>query len=136
MPDHMTEVKGRCPACGWETLFVGEGGYITCSRLECPRPDTVTELLGELHEARLHGAFTFCDQLVGHVSMAKFAQKISEKRAAYADAEKAQKAQREAERKLKRLDQMATAWLERLPDTIRTATAAEAVHQVTRGGTQ
>lgn len=29
---------------------------------------------------------------------------------------------------LNRLDQMATAWLERLPDTIRTATAAQAVH--------
>lgn len=31
---------------------------------------------------------------------------------------------------LTRLDRMATAWLERLPDTIRTATAAEAVHHV------
>ena len=31
---------------------------------------------------------------------------------------------------LVRLDQMATAWLERLPDTISTETAAEAVHMV------
>lgn len=42
------------------------------------------------------------------------------------------KAGQEAQRKVERLDQMATAWLEQLPDTIRTATAAEAVHQVTR----
>lgn len=42
------------------------------------------------------------------------------------------KAGQDAIRKVERLDQMATAWLERLPDTIRTATAAEAVHQITR----
>jgi hypothetical protein len=40
----------------------------------------------------------------------------------------------EAEHKVARLDQMATAWLERLPETIRTATAAEAVHHITRDG--
>ncbi|MFF5670293.1 hypothetical protein [Streptomyces hygroscopicus] len=33
---------------------------------------------------------------------------------------------------LTRLDQMATSWLEQLPDAIRTATAVEAVHHVTR----
>ncbi|WP_413102253.1 hypothetical protein [Streptomyces sp. Inha503] len=33
---------------------------------------------------------------------------------------------------LTRLDEMATAWLDQLPDAIRTATAAEAVHHVTR----
>lgn len=38
----------------------------------------------------------------------------------------------EAQRKIERLDQMAAAWLERLPETIRTATAVEAIHQVTR----
>lgn len=43
------------------------------------------------------------------------------------------KAGREAQRKVERLDQMATAWLEHLPDTISTSTAVEAVHHVTRG---
>jgi hypothetical protein len=43
------------------------------------------------------------------------------------------KAGQEAQRKVERLDQMAAAWLERLPDTIRTATVVEAVHRVTRG---
>jgi hypothetical protein len=39
----------------------------------------------------------------------------------------------EAERKVARLDQMALAWLERLPDTILTKTAADAIHHITRG---
>ncbi len=39
------DIKGHCPACGWASLFVGEGGYITCSRLECPQPDAVSTLL-------------------------------------------------------------------------------------------
>lgn len=41
---------------------------------------------------------------------------------------------REAGRKVQRLDQMATAWKERLPETINRDTVVEAVHQVTRGG--
>ena len=39
---------------------------------------------------------------------------------------------REAQRKVKRLDQMAEAWKTRLPETVVTATVVEAVHQVTR----
>jgi hypothetical protein len=38
-----------------------------------------------------------------------------------------------AQKQVERLDQMAASWLERLPDTIRTATAVQAIHQVTRG---
>lgn len=52
--------------------------------------------------------------------------------AARIDAELA--AGQRAQKQVQRLDQMATAWLERLPDTIDTATAVEAVHHVTRGG--
>lgn len=37
-----------------------------------------------------------------------------------------------AEAAVRRLDGMATAWVEQLPETIRTATAAEAVQIVTR----
>lgn len=37
-----------------------------------------------------------------------------------------------ARQQVKRLDGMAAAWLERLPDTIVTATAVDAIHQVTR----
>jgi hypothetical protein len=44
------------------------------------------------------------------------------------------KAGEEAERKVQRLDQMATAWKERLPETINRDTVVDAIHQVTRGG--
>ena len=38
-------VKGRCPmGCG-ETLFLGEGGYVTCSLAECPDPASASEIL-------------------------------------------------------------------------------------------
>lgn len=36
----------RCPACGRQaTLFIGIGGYPTCSSRECPEPDAATTLL-------------------------------------------------------------------------------------------
>jgi hypothetical protein len=38
-------VVGICPACGWHSLFLGEGGFVTCSRLECPAPEAATDLL-------------------------------------------------------------------------------------------
>ncbi|WP_460071110.1 DUF6085 family protein [Streptomyces sp. YKOK-I1] len=82
-------VQGRCPACGGSSLFLGSGGYITCSRLDCPQPDAATEVIADFWEARQHGAFTFCSQSVGHVTMAAFARKISEKRAALAQRESA-----------------------------------------------
>ncbi len=38
-------IVGYCPmGCG-RTLFVGDGGYITCSFVECPEPDAVSTLL-------------------------------------------------------------------------------------------
>ena len=41
------DVKGYCPmGCG-ETLTVMAGGYITCRRLDCPRPDALTEILAD-----------------------------------------------------------------------------------------
>lgn len=38
-------IQGQCPACHGSSLFVAEGGYITCSRLDCPDPEAVTTLL-------------------------------------------------------------------------------------------
>lgn len=43
----MNHVKGYCPACGGETLFLGSGGYVTCSRLDCARPEAVSTLLDD-----------------------------------------------------------------------------------------
>lgn len=44
---HNPEIAGRCPACKWASLFVGVGGHITCSRLECPAPFAADDALRE-----------------------------------------------------------------------------------------
>lgn len=31
-------VTGRCPACKGESLFLADGGHVTCSRIDCPDP--------------------------------------------------------------------------------------------------
>jgi hypothetical protein len=41
------KVQGFCPmGCG-ATLFLGSGGYVTCSYSNCPRPDAATVILEE-----------------------------------------------------------------------------------------
>ncbi|MBZ6290436.1 helix-hairpin-helix domain-containing protein [Streptomyces olivaceus] len=39
------DVQGRCPACGGTSLFLGEGGHVTCSRIDCPAPGEADDLL-------------------------------------------------------------------------------------------
>jgi hypothetical protein len=41
----MTTIQGHCPACGGTSLFVAEGGYITCSRVDCSEPDAAASIL-------------------------------------------------------------------------------------------
>lgn len=38
-------VKGVCPACDTEHLFLGAAGYVTCGYMRCPQPDLVSDLL-------------------------------------------------------------------------------------------
>ena len=38
-------VKGNCPACRRASLFLGSGGYPTCSNADCPEPDAATTVL-------------------------------------------------------------------------------------------
>lgn len=40
-------VQGTCPACHSNSLFLGEGGYVTCGMRPCPQPDLVSDLLIE-----------------------------------------------------------------------------------------
>ncbi len=40
-------VRGHCPACGSASLFLGTGGYVTCSVIDCPRPTAVSDLLDD-----------------------------------------------------------------------------------------
>ncbi|HEX5565875.1 MAG TPA: DUF6085 family protein, partial [Streptomyces sp.] len=53
----MSDVQGRCPACGGASLFLGEGGHVTCSRIDCPDPSAVDDLL--------HGGEAALTQLLG-----------------------------------------------------------------------
>lgn len=56
-----TKVPGYCPmGCG-QTLFAASGGYITCSRDTCPRPDAVSDLLNDAETEHVvsFGARTF-----------------------------------------------------------------------------
>jgi hypothetical protein len=47
MSENFDRIVGYCPmGCG-QTLFVGSGGYLTCSWIECPRPDAVSDLLDD-----------------------------------------------------------------------------------------
>lgn len=41
------KVQGHCPACGWESLTLAAEGHVTCGRLDCPRPDAASVLLGD-----------------------------------------------------------------------------------------
>jgi hypothetical protein len=52
-------VSGYCPmGCG-ATLFLGSGGYVTCSWINCPNPAAVSDLLEDReteHIATLDGS--------------------------------------------------------------------------------
>ncbi|MFD7093363.1 DUF6085 family protein [Streptomyces xanthophaeus] len=41
----LPDVQGRCPACRATSLFLADGGYVTCSRIDCPDPEAVTKVL-------------------------------------------------------------------------------------------
>jgi hypothetical protein len=49
-PKTFPSIQGRCPACRGDSLFIGSGGYVTCSRLDCPNPALANDLLHHLHE--------------------------------------------------------------------------------------
>lgn len=38
-------VRGRCPCCGTDSLFLGSGGYVTCAVTGCRAPGAATDLL-------------------------------------------------------------------------------------------
>lgn len=56
------KVQGHCPyGCG-RTLFLADGGYVTCSYIHCPRPDAVADLLDDREVSHIvvfgEGTFT------------------------------------------------------------------------------
>jgi len=122
------DIYGHCPACGHPTLRLGEDGRITCTLMDCPRPDLVNELIGEVSDARNHAAYTFCSQLVGHVNMTAFAKTITEKVTAVAQRaeavqyanEQKQRAER-AEAIRERVRALADQWVKAGPPALGTS---------------
>ncbi|WP_435610874.1 hypothetical protein [Streptomyces sp. C10-9-1] len=59
-------VQGRCPACGSASLFLGDGGYVTCSRIDCPEPDAASTLLEHVpgHARALASMFDGLERLL------------------------------------------------------------------------
>ena len=63
MSEKQQEIQTRCPSCGSRSLFIGAGGHLTCSWLECPEPGVATaiaalkELLSEAMFAHKSGWF-------------------------------------------------------------------------------
>lgn len=57
-------VQGRCPACGASSLFLGSGGYVTCSIDRCPDPGMASDILadGERYHIVVLGEETFAVQ--------------------------------------------------------------------------
>lgn len=46
------KVAGTCAACGGDSLYVMAGGHVTCSRLTCPDPTNVDDLLNDRAKPR------------------------------------------------------------------------------------
>lgn len=46
--ERQPRIETRCPMCKHGTLFIGSGGHLTCSWLECPNPS-----LSHVHEKLL-----------------------------------------------------------------------------------
>lgn len=45
---HIVKIVGKCPmGCG-STLFIGKGGFVTCSYLKCPDPNFASVLMDQL----------------------------------------------------------------------------------------
>lgn len=41
-------INTPCPVCHGRTLFIGAGGLLTCSRIDCPNPDTGAAIAASL----------------------------------------------------------------------------------------
>lgn len=47
------KVKGICPACGLQLLFLAAGGFVTCGNVDCKAPDAAHALLWEATYERM-----------------------------------------------------------------------------------
>jgi hypothetical protein len=76
----LEQIVTRCPSCGSQSLFIGKGGHLTCSRIDCKAPSVdqaVEDLRAELREAkdeiraadagleRIHACITMAQEILG-----------------------------------------------------------------------
>ena len=40
----MDKINMRCPSCTGKAIFIGTGGYLTCSHIDCPEPDVARKV--------------------------------------------------------------------------------------------
>ena len=45
-------ITRRCPSCAGQTILIGKGGHLTCSRTECKEPGVERAIEKKLREAR------------------------------------------------------------------------------------
>lgn len=49
-------IADRCPCCGGQTLFIGAGGWLTCSVIGCKAPGAASDLLAQAPALAAHRA--------------------------------------------------------------------------------
>lgn len=62
------EVQGYCPSCGSSSLFLGAGGYVTCSWSDCAEPDAATGMLSVRRRAAAEPESEFPDAGGAHAA--------------------------------------------------------------------
>jgi hypothetical protein len=65
------DVVGICPACGWRTLMLADGGHVTCRRQTCPDPEAAGRMLDRKADTqalrRLGRALAEAQDALGHL---------------------------------------------------------------------
>lgn len=50
-PPDPPRIRTRCPSCGHDTLFIGSGGWLVCSWLDCKSPGAINHVADALFAA-------------------------------------------------------------------------------------
>ena len=67
---HSERISMRCPSCHGGFIFIGSGGYLTCSYVDCPEPDVAKKV--EQIEASLTSARAIMQKFVDKVDRGVF----------------------------------------------------------------
>lgn len=53
--DTSARIATPCPACGRSSLFIGKGGWLTCSRTACRAPGAINDAAQDVAAAEARG---------------------------------------------------------------------------------